>query len=75
MRKKIIFGSVFAVVVIIFASFSSVASVRTINSNNLIENIKDKIENSVWVPGFFITWFILFFYMIGLLMMGAFRSF
>ena len=45
MRKKIIFGSVFAVVVIIFASFSSVASVRTINSNNLIENIKDKIEN------------------------------
>ena len=48
--KKIIFAITCAVIIVI-TSFSSVASARSMDKNDLIQQIVDKIENNDWYPG------------------------
>lgn len=61
MNKKILAGSIIAAVIIILASLSSVASARTVDSNNLIQNIRNYVRNNVlWVPGQFLVYLFMF---------------
>jgi len=55
MKKMILVGSIFAVIVIILASFSSVANARAIDRNDLIQTIRDKIDKLSWIPGEFLV--------------------
>ena len=54
MNKKILIGSTLAVIIVL-ASFSSVASAQTTKTNEMkskiFQQIKEKIENKLWVPG------------------------
>jgi len=59
MKKTIIMmGSVGAGVLLILAMFSMVVSAQTVKSNeirtNILQKIKDKIEDKLWIPGEFL---------------------
>jgi len=56
MKKLILVGSIIAVVIIVFASFTSVASAQATESNegraSIFQRMRDKIADVNWEPGF-----------------------
>ena len=53
MTKKILIGTILAVIIVL-ASFSSVVSAQSTKPNAFFQQIKDRIENKLWQPGWII---------------------
>ena len=70
MKKKLIFGTILAVTLLILASFPSVVSANTEQPNRLydrIQDIKDRIGNIDWFPGSLIYIFFAFIIIISMM--------
>ena len=58
MRKILAIGSIGIIAIIVLTSFSSVASAKTVDRNELIKQVKAKLENDDWYPGYLIVYII-----------------
>jgi len=76
MKKKIlILGSIVAVVIIVLASFTSMGSAKSIETNDgyssIFQRIKNRITDSSWEPGEFLLDMIVFIFILIYLLLGG----
>ena len=58
-KRILLIGSIFAVLLLLLVSFNGVASANVIERYDMIQSIRDRIENNIWQRGEFLLFIVI----------------